>query len=165
MNDFFWERQLSKFASVDSGSERSIAQDITPIEVSDDPSLKESGEGGHWGYHLILDISKCNEKIDDVDAVRSFLKDLVTELKMKTIGPPMIVRVRGEEGRGLTAVQIITTSSITFHADDEEWCVYIDVFSCKTFDPDAATNLVKKYFRPEHIGRRWLYRDAGPWPK
>jgi 8-oxo-dGTP pyrophosphatase MutT (NUDIX family)/S-adenosylmethionine/arginine decarboxylase-like enzyme len=134
-----------------------------PIEVADNPKKSEAGK--HWGYHLILDISGCNEGIDDETTVRAFFKDLLAITKMKPIGDLIVVRVDNpEEGRGLTAVQIITTSTITFHGDDDQWCLYFDLFSCAAFDPRAVIDLVKKYFQPERIGKIWLYRDAGKWP-
>lgn len=138
---------------------------LKPHELDDDAAKRLKGKRQHWGYHLLLDISHCNEKIDDEKSVEAFLKDLVQTLKMKPIGPPTIVKVHGEQGRGLTAVQIITTSTITFHGDDEEWCVYLDIFSCKAFDPKQAVKLVKEYFKPKRIGKFFLYRDAGRWPK
>mgnify|MGYP006271135633 CR=1 FL=1 len=117
----------------------------------------------HWGYHLLLDISGCSKNIDKEDEVKSFLKDLVKALDMKAIGDPIVVKVDSEQGRGISAVQIITTSTITFHGDDDEMCVYLDVFSCKDYDPEDAIRLVKKYFNPQHVGKKWIYRDAGRW--
>lgn len=136
-----------------------------PIEVDDVPGKPIAGKPKHWGYHLLLDISDCNHDIDDPKKVESFIADLVKALKMKTIGDPMVVKVEGEDGRGVTAVQIITTSTITFHGDNDKWSVYLDVFSCKEFEPETAIGLVKQYFAPKHIGKLWLHRDAGRWPE
>ncbi|SRR5579885_1752959 len=136
-----------------------------PVEVDDVPSKPLGGRRQHWGYHLILDISGCNHAIDDPAKVKAFLAELVAALKMKTLAPPVVVRVKGEDGRGVTAVQLITTSSITFHGDDDRWCAYIDVFSCKPFAPKTALDLVRTYFQPKHVGKLWLFRDAGRWPE
>ncbi len=138
---------------------------LTPHELVDDTAKPVRGKRQHWGYHLILDVSDGNKNIDDEKAVGAFLKDLVKALKMKAVGEPMIVRTDDQTGRGLSAVQIITTSSITFHGDDDEWCAYIDIFSCKSFEPQHAIGVVEKYFSPKHIGKFFLYRDAGRWPE
>ena len=114
---------------------------LHPIEVDDIPTKPIAGRRKHWGYHLIMDISGCNRDIDDDGIVKTFLAHLVSDLRMKTIGPPVVVKVEGEDGRGLTAVQIITTSSITFHGDNDKWCVYLDVFSCKQFKPQTVIDL------------------------
>lgn len=144
---------------------RATEQPNKPIEVEDQPK-NISGKRQHWGYHLILDVSECSHGIDDPAYVVQFIKELVVALKMKPIGEPIVVKVDDAvDGRGTSAVQIITTSTITFHGDDDEWSAYIDVFSCAPYDPKVAIDLVHKYFQPKHVGDIWLYRDAGSWPR
>lgn len=139
---------------------------LNPVELDDKSGVKPvAGKPDHWGYHLIIDMSNCNRDIDDEKAVKAFFRQLVADLKMKTLTDVEIVRPKKEEGRGLTAVQVITTSSITFHGDDDKWSVYLDIFSCKPFDPKVAISLIKKCFAPKHIGGLWLHRDAGRWPE
>lgn len=139
-----------------------------PIELEDKPKPR-GPEGGHWGYHLLLDVSECNKKIDDEKAVILFLKDMVKLLKMTPIGEPIVVRVdtkeKGESARGMSAIQIITTSHISIHGDDDEWSAYIDIFSCAPYDPKVAIECVKKHFEPKHVGDIWIERDSGSWPK
>ena len=114
-----------------------------------------------WGYHLLLDLYDCNDKIDDVAAVETFFNDIIAELKMKTLTPIMIKKVTGEQGRGISAVQMITTSSITFHSDDDDKrSAYIDLFSCKTFNPKQAVEFTCKYFEPKRHVARLIYRDT-----
>lgn len=134
-----------------------------PVELSDAP--QKPGAGKHWGYHLILDISACNKGIDEPEAIKAFFEELIRELKIKPLSDLMIYRVEGEQGRGLTAFQVITTSHISFHGDDDQRSVYMDIFSCLSFNPNPAVLLVKKHFEPQKIGKYWLYRDAGAWPK
>lgn len=140
-----------------------MSEIIKPIELADVPGKPINKT--HWGYHLLLDASGCNKNIDDPDMVKLFLKMLVKELDMKPIGEPTIIKVSDQEGRGVTGVQVITTSTITFHGDDQEWCVYLDVFSCKTYDPRLVFKLFTRFFKPKHYGYKWILRDAGKWPK
>jgi S-adenosylmethionine/arginine decarboxylase-like enzyme len=148
---------------------KSDADDSSPpaVELDDHggvrpvPEEKES----HWGYHLIVDASGCNKAVDDPDEVANYLKEMVKALKMKAVGDPIICQFTNPRGRGTSGVQIITESSITFHSDDEKWQAYIDVFSCKTFEPKVALDLTMKCFAPKHMGKLWLHRDAGPWPE
>ena len=135
------------------------------VQELDDIPKKPSANDDHWGYHLLMDMSGCNKNIDNPEKVRAFLKELVQELKMKPLGPPVIIKVDdSENGRGVTGVQVITTSTITFHGDDQKWCVYLDVFSCAAYEPKIVFDTVKKYFAPKQIGHKWIYRDAGEWP-
>lgn len=113
-----------------------------------------------WGYHLLMDMSGCTENINNPLLVKKFLEELVVALDMKPIGGPTVVYVDWDEGKGVSGVQLITTSTITFHGDDDGKCVYLDVFSCKEYEPDVVFNLVKRYFEPQHIQHKWILRDA-----
>lgn len=139
---------------------------LEPIEV-DDVAGKDDDRAGeqHWGYHLIVDMSDCNRNINSNEAIEKFFDELVTKLKMKKLAEAEFYDVSGVEGRGVTAFQVITTSHISFHSDDDEMSVYCDVFSCAPYDPEVAIECVKKWFAPKHLGLLWLYRDAGKWPE
>jgi S-adenosylmethionine/arginine decarboxylase-like enzyme len=142
--------------------------DLKPYELDDKGGIRPARpDGDHWGYHLILDCSECNEMVDDPPMVTAYLREMVQALNMIAVGEPVVHQFTGEgdEGRGTSGVQIITTSSITFHSDDDEWAAYIDIFSCKEFKPQIAIDLTKRHFAPKEMGCLWLYRDAGPWPK
>lgn len=136
-----------------------------PIELEDRPK-NVKGKKQHWGYHLLLDVGGCNDGVDDEKVVEDFLRTLVKEIKMKPIGDPILVRVDSKkEGRGVSGVQIIESSTITFHGDMEGHAAYIDIFSCAPFDPELGIKCVKKFFKPKHVGDIWLHRDAADWPK
>lgn len=114
----------------------------------------------HWGYHLLVDMSGCNDDINDINIVVKFVKELVILLDMKPIGDTIAYYIDDETGKGVTAVQIITTSTITFHGDDIGKCVYLDVFSCKPYDSDSVLTLVDKYFSPTNKKHQFLHRDT-----
>jgi S-adenosylmethionine decarboxylase len=114
----------------------------------------------YWGYHLIIDMGECNESINDVNQVENFIRTLVQTIDMKPIGEPIMVYVDEDGQKGVTGVQIITTSTITFHGDDEGKAVYLDVFSCKEFDMNTVLQLTTQYFNPQRIKHSWIIRDA-----
>lgn len=47
---------------------------------------------------------------------------------------------------GWSAMQFIQTSTITVHADEVDGRCFIDVFSCKEFDPEQAAALAQRHF-------------------
>jgi S-adenosylmethionine/arginine decarboxylase-like enzyme len=114
----------------------------------------------YWGYHLIIDISQCNAAINSVESVTLFIKELVSLLKMHQLGSPLVVYISSDEGKGVSAAQIITTSTITFHGDEDENCAFIDVFSCKEYDHEVVLECVKRYFAPRHVVHTMVYRNA-----
>jgi len=119
-----------------------------------------------WGRHLILDCSACDrEVVRDAESIRNFCADLVSSIGMVAYGEPMLEHFATHlpEAAGYSLVQLIETSAVTGHFCDASGDIYLDVFSCKDFDPEAAIEVVRQYFRPENIHRKTLFRNAsGP---
>ena len=64
------------------------------------------------------------------------------------------------EAAGYSLVQLIETSAVIGDLCDESGDVYLDVFSCKDFDPAVAVRVVERHFRPARVRRVDVYRDA-----
>ena len=64
------------------------------------------------------------------------------------------------EAAGYSLVQLIETSAVTGHFCDASGDAYLDVFSCKDFDPEVAIGVVERHLRPESIRKVELARDA-----
>jgi S-adenosylmethionine decarboxylase len=45
-----------------------------------------------------------------------------------------------------SAMQFIETSSITLHADEVLGRCFVDIFSCRSFDPDLAAEIAVRHF-------------------
>lgn len=128
-----------------------IALDSEPLKKPAQPKSYDI-----W-YHLLLDIYDC-VNLDDHKIIKAFFKELIKDLEMKPLTDILIVSVDNDEGHGTSALQMITTSSITYHADDKYYCAFIDVFSCKAYDPQIPIRLVKKYFNPKDGRIKFIYR-------
>jgi S-adenosylmethionine/arginine decarboxylase-like enzyme len=118
----------------------------------------------YWGYHLMLDCSNCHRpSIKDKSSVDQFIKHLLKMIDMKPIGEPIIEYTAGEfpDKAGLTAIQIIVTSTIVAHFIDSTGDLYLDVFSCKEFDVNVVEDVVKQCFLPEYIRANFITRQAG----
>lgn len=48
---------------------------------------------------------------------------------------------------GTSAVQFITTSNITIHTLDVMKRVYLNIFTCKSFDPTKVKHFCQNYFK------------------
>jgi S-adenosylmethionine/arginine decarboxylase-like enzyme len=66
-------------------------------------------------------------------------------------GEPIVARFGEGIQVGISAVQLITTSAITIHTNDQARDLYLDVFSCKWFAEDTVLNKVKQMFAPQEI--------------
>ena len=118
-------------------------------------------ENEYWGYHLILDAADCDRDcVTNPAKIADFAKALVKKIDMVAYGEPQIVHFGEDNKAGYTLVQLIETSNICAHFCDESGDVYLDVFSCKPFDPDVAIQLFADYFLPEKTQHSFLTRKA-----
>jgi len=118
----------------------------------------------YWGYHLTLDCHNCDRgNIKDEAHVRAFVKALLKRIDMQPIGDTHVEYTAAEfpDKAGLTAVQIIVTSTIVAHFIDSTGDLYLDVFSCKMFDIETVVDTVEEYFKPEKTRVNYLTRQAG----
>jgi S-adenosylmethionine/arginine decarboxylase-like enzyme len=77
---------------------------------------------------------------------------------MESYGDLVIARFGEDIEKGISAVQLITTSSITIHTNDMTGDCYLDVFNCKWFDETAVEQLVQYYFNPVDIKTQVILR-------
>lgn len=118
-------------------------------------------ENVYWGYHLMINAGSCNKDlIKDYDTIYRFTKELVERIDMVAYGEPQIVHFGEGNKAGYTLVQLIETSNICGHFCNDTGDVYLDVFSCKSYDQDVVFELVKKYFAPLKMNHQYLERQA-----
>lgn len=114
-----------------------------------------------WGYHLIVDAAQCDSKcISSKKVIETFIKKLVPAIDMIAYGAPRIVRFGEGNTEGYTLVQLIQTSCISAHFSEETNSVYLDIFSCKSFDPKVALRIFDEYFHSGKKRVRFLKRQA-----
>jgi len=76
-------------------------------------------------------------------------------------GDPILKHFGEGSKAGFTLVQLIETSNITAHFCDESRDIYLDVFSCKDYDPKKVVEIVETYFYPSSIRLSVIDRQAG----
>lgn len=117
----------------------------------------------YWGYHLILDCGGCDfVKMSDYKNVETWIKNLVKDIDMQPIGGPRIEYTAAEfpDKAGFTVVQVIVTSSIVAHFVDNLGQIYLDVFSCKQFDPAVVEKSMQEHFGAKKLRKFYLTRQA-----
>jgi S-adenosylmethionine/arginine decarboxylase-like enzyme len=114
-----------------------------------------------WGKHLILDAADCSPKmIGSEVVVANFARSLVKRIDMVAYGQPQVVMFGTGNKKGSTLVQLIETSNITAHFVEENNSMYLDVFSCKDFDPRVVEEAVKEFFDAKYFIRKVILRQA-----
>lgn len=115
----------------------------------------------HWGYHLILDCAGCDHNsITSAENVSNFAKELVREIDMVPYGEPQVIHFGSGNKEGFTLVQLIETSNICGHFVNENDTMYLDVFSCKPFDPTVVIEVTKKFFDFTNYNTAFVERQA-----
>jgi S-adenosylmethionine/arginine decarboxylase-like enzyme len=107
-----------------------------------------NSEQDYWGIASAIDIYECSpEKIRDEKLIRRFVVELCDLIEMKRFGETMVVHF-GEDERvaGYSMVQLIETSMISGHFANLTNAVYLDVFSCKYYDPETVRKFAQDYF-------------------
>ena len=114
-----------------------------------------------WGKHLVLDAAGCSPKMIGCPIViKNFTNELVRRIDMKAYGDPQIVMFGTGNKKGYTLIQLIETSNIAAHFVEENNSMYLDVFSCKDFDPSIVKEVVREYFDAQRFSSRVFLRQA-----
>ncbi len=103
----------------------------------------------YWGLSSSIDLYECNlELMKSADAIREFVKQLCDRIKMKRYGETQVVHF-GEDPRvnGFSMTQLIETSLISAHFAETSRAIYLDVFSCASYDPEDAAEFALEYFK------------------
>lgn len=131
---------------------------ITRISM---PEPETSGRPEPWGWHLVLNLYDCSlEQIQSAEVIRQFVIELCDVIEMRRFGEPTIINF-GEDPRvsGYSLVQLIETSNICAHFADQSRAVYLDIFSCKKFDPEAAARFTIETFGSQKASGTFISRD------
>ena len=113
------------------------------------------------GQHLTIDASQCSsKKLVDQSLVYDVLNKLPDKLRMTKMGLPHVVRWLdpGATVDGVSGFVMIAESHISIHTFPEKDYVFIDVFSCRSFDVDKATELLTKVFGAKKFSKKIVKR-------
>ena len=101
-----------------------------------------------WGIATAIDIYDCDpELIRDAEEIRRFVRELCDLIEMKRFGETQVVHFgEDEKVAGYSMVQLIETSLISAHFANLTNATYLDVFSCKPYDPEVVAEFAKTFF-------------------
>jgi S-adenosylmethionine/arginine decarboxylase-like enzyme len=129
-----------------------MSEDCTRTEPSGKPA---------WGLLSCIDLYECDPNIiRDAEAIKKFVVQLCDLIKMKRFGETQVIHF-GEDERvsGFSMTQLIETSLISAHFANQSNTTYLDVFSCKTYDPEIVAEFAKTFFRAKRLRRQTIYRE------
>jgi S-adenosylmethionine/arginine decarboxylase-like enzyme len=106
-----------------------------------------------WGLLTSLDIYGCNpEIIREADKIRQYVIELCHLIGMRRFGDCQVVHFGNDERvEGHSMVQFIETSLISGHFANFTNAAYLDIFSCKAYDPEQVARFSKEFFQAESV--------------
>lgn len=110
--------------------------------------VRRATEEAVWGVASSIDIYGCDpETIRDADKIRQFVVELCDLIEMKRFGETTVIHFgEDEKVAGYSMVQLIETSLISAHFANLTNTVYLDVFSCKPYDPAVVEEFAREFF-------------------
>ena len=105
--------------------------------------------GESWGLWSGIDLHFCDpEMIQSEEAVKDFVKKLCKKIDMKRFGETVVVGF-GDDPRvsGFSMTQLIETSLISAHFVNQTNNIFLDVFSCKYYNPKEVAEFAKNFFK------------------
>lgn len=119
-----------------------------------------------YGFELVLDLHGCEANLFNRDHIDKFFTDLCNLIEMEKcevhfwddIGVPKEEQQILPHTKGTSAVCFILTSTIVIHTLDILGTVYVNIFSCKPFDPDVATEFTTKRFKAVSCNKTFIER-------
>ena len=113
--------------------------------------------GKPYGYELILDLHDCDVDTFNRGSIEEYFEELCKRINMTRcdlhfwddVGVSPEEKQTSPHTKGTSAVQFILTSTIVIHTLDLLKTVYVNIFSCKAYDPDVAADFTKKWFDGE----------------
>ena len=122
--------------------------------------VREFRERDAWGLCTCIDLKGCDPSaIRDAERIRQYVIEVCDLIRMKRFGEPQVVHF-GPNDRvaGYSMTQLIETSLISGHFANEANAAYIDIFSCKEYEPEAAAEFTRLFFGADSVAFQVVLR-------
>lgn len=102
-----------------------------------------------YGLELLLDLKECDLSDLSREKLTLYFVELCRRIGMKRHGEPLFWEdhSRIPHLHGLSAIQFIETSNVVCHALPLLRAVYLNIFSCKTFETEAAQQFSMTFWK------------------
>lgn len=113
-----------------------------------------------WGLATSIDVRNCQpELIRSETVIKDYVRQLCDLIQMKRFQDTLVVHFgEDEKVAGYSMVQLIETSLISGHFANQTNNAYIDLFSCKLYDPSEAAEFTRQFFQGESVDVNICFR-------
>jgi len=120
-----------------------------------------------YGSHLMFLVQHVEkpERLDDPDLLREFLCDLVKRIGMRVLDGPHTTSESGDDAHyGHSGVVILKESHAAIHTYPLLRSFFLDVFSCRFFEPAEVKTTCEDFFGTFEITEDHLLDRGTHWP-
>ena len=113
-----------------------------------------------WGLLSTVDLYECDPSIiTSKEKISEFTLHLCEMIQVNRFGDPIIVHFgKDERVKGYSLVQLIETSLVSGHFAENDNSAYIDIFSCKFYDPAIAHEYCRSFFKAKKSAVKTILR-------
>ncbi len=113
-----------------------------------------------WGLDAGIDLHGCNPAtIRDEKKIKRFVVELCEKIEMKRFGECNVVNFGADaKVEGFSMAQFIETSMISAHFANKTNIAYLDIFSCKYYNPYDAADFAKEFFEAKDYDLHYTLR-------
>jgi S-adenosylmethionine/arginine decarboxylase-like enzyme len=108
-----------------------------------------------YGWSARIDLHECDQvRLRSRETIEEFVRSLCDEvLHIRRHGELLIEWFGSPDDQtgGYSFVQLIETSSVVGHASESLGSLYLDVFSCRSFDVESAARHATEHFSAETL--------------
>ncbi|MCK8518832.1 S-adenosylmethionine decarboxylase [Methanoculleus sp. 7T] len=138
-----------------------VANNVIAEMVSDAEIVAQFRQRGSWGLYTSVDLKGCDPaSIRDPEKIHRFIIELCDLIDMHRFGEPQIIHFGpNERVAGFSMTQLIETSLVSGHFANETNAAYLDIFSCKEYEPSKAAEFCRNFFGAQSATYQVLFRD------
>ncbi len=130
-----------------ANAEGAILPTMAPTPAATGSTDELIGDGKAWGLSTAVDLQDCRpDTIRDRDHIEAYVIALCTLIGMKRYGDCQIVHFGDGRVAGYSMIQLIETSLISGHFANDTNRAYLDIFSCKGYDPVVVEEFSREFF-------------------
>lgn len=113
-----------------------------------------------WGLSTSIDLYGCNPSfIRNAEKIKQFVVELCDRTGMKRFGECQIVDFgSNDEVAGFSMTQLINSSLISAHFANKTNRIFLDVFSCKYYEPEEVAEFAKHFFEARDYVLKYTLR-------
>jgi len=138
-----------------------LHSDALDAIARDDSGIRQNYKSQNaWGLLASIDLHNCDgEIIRSAEEIKRFVVELCERIDMKRFGECTVVDFgEDEKVAGFSMVQLIETSCISAHFANATNTTYLDIFSCKYYNPYEASEFAKEFFKASDYSLSYTLR-------